>query len=102
MTTSFNPHFGTKSPMKIFIAGASGTIGQVLIPQLVKPSYTVTALSRTLAKAQRPGVFGGSASIRRRAGSLVMWQPDRRLMLHRTCPFISCTSMGSQIPRFLH
>ncbi|MBE9138479.1 NAD(P)-dependent oxidoreductase, partial [Nodosilinea sp. LEGE 07088] len=31
--------------MKIFIAGASGTIGQVLIPQLVKAGYAVTALS---------------------------------------------------------
>ena len=36
--------------MKIFIAGASGTIGQVLIPQLVKAGYAVTALSRTPQK----------------------------------------------------
>jgi nucleoside-diphosphate-sugar epimerase len=38
--------------MKIFIAGASGTIGHVLIPQLVKAGYGVTALSRTPQKLQ--------------------------------------------------
>jgi len=38
--------------MKIFIAGASGTIGHALIPQLVKAGYGVTALSRTPQKLQ--------------------------------------------------
>ncbi|MEM8613853.1 MAG: NAD(P)-dependent oxidoreductase [Cyanobacteria bacterium P01_H01_bin.105] len=36
--------------MKIFIAGASGTIGHALIPQLVKAGHKVTALSRTPKK----------------------------------------------------
>ena len=36
--------------MKIFIAGASGTIGRALIPQLVKAGHAVTALSRTPQK----------------------------------------------------
>ncbi|EDX82739.1 NAD dependent epimerase/dehydratase family [Synechococcus sp. PCC 7335] len=36
--------------MKIFIAGASGTMGHALIPQLVKAGYAVTALSRTPQK----------------------------------------------------
>ncbi len=36
--------------MKIFIAGASGTIGHALIPQLVKAGHGVTALTRTPQK----------------------------------------------------
>ena len=36
--------------MKIFIAGASGTIGHALIPQLVKAGYGTIALTRTPQK----------------------------------------------------
>src|SRR5262249_38149945 len=40
-------------PMKIFVAGASGAIGQPLIAALVRQGHTVTAMCRNEASAQK-------------------------------------------------
>ncbi|MEM9217269.1 MAG: NAD(P)-dependent oxidoreductase [Cyanobacteria bacterium P01_F01_bin.150] len=46
--------------MKIFIAGASGTIGRTLIPQLINAGHEVTALSRTQQKLNRLQKMGAT------------------------------------------
>ena len=39
--------------MRIFVAGASGAIGQPLIAELIRQGHTVTAMSRSAAGAQK-------------------------------------------------
>jgi len=39
--------------MKIFVAGASGAIGQPLIAELVRQGHTVTGMSRDKANTQQ-------------------------------------------------
>jgi len=45
------PEHSTDSPLRVFVAGASGAIGQALIPKLVARGYHVAAMTRTPGKA---------------------------------------------------
>jgi len=49
--------------MKVFVAGASGAMGQRLVPQLVAGGYEVAALARNEAKAVRLRELGAQAVI---------------------------------------
>src|SRR5215212_5662073 len=44
--------------MRVFVAGATGAIGQRLIPQLVAAGHEVTATTRTATKAERLRALG--------------------------------------------
>jgi 2-alkyl-3-oxoalkanoate reductase len=46
--------------MKIFVAGASGAIGQPLIAELIRRGHTVTAMSRSEAGAKRLNELGAT------------------------------------------
>jgi nucleoside-diphosphate-sugar epimerase len=49
--------------MNIFVAGASGAIGQPLIAALVRQGHTVTGMSRDKAKTQRLVDMGATVAI---------------------------------------
>ena len=46
--------------MKIFVAGASGAIGQPLIAELIRRGHTVTAMSRSEVGAKRLNELGAT------------------------------------------
>ena len=48
--------------MKIFVAGASGAIGQPLIAELVRQEHTVTGMSRDKANTQQLVDMGATQS----------------------------------------
>lgn len=49
--------------MKIFLAGASGVIGRVLLPRLVEQGHDVTGLTRTAAKTGSLRALGAAAVV---------------------------------------
>lgn len=49
--------------MKIFVAGASGAIGQPLIAELIRQGHQVTAMSRNKANMQKLADMGESAAL---------------------------------------
>jgi 2-alkyl-3-oxoalkanoate reductase len=49
--------------MKIFVAGASGAIGQPLIAELIRKGHTVTGMTQSEAGANRMRNFGADAAI---------------------------------------
>src|SRR5262249_59836517 len=50
-------------PMNIFVAGASGAIGQPLIAALVRQGHTVTAMCRDEARAQKLSAMGATVAM---------------------------------------
>jgi uncharacterized protein YbjT (DUF2867 family) len=46
--------------MRVFVAGATGAIGQRLIPQLVAAGHEVTATTRTPANVERLRALGAA------------------------------------------
>lgn len=48
--------------MKIFVAGASGAIGQPLIAELIRQGHTVTGMTRSEAGAQKLNALGASVA----------------------------------------
>jgi nucleoside-diphosphate-sugar epimerase len=51
------------TPMKIFIAGATGVIGRPLVAELIRQRHTVTALSRSEASSQRVVALGARTAV---------------------------------------
>jgi 2-alkyl-3-oxoalkanoate reductase len=49
--------------MRVFVAGASGAIGQHLLPALTAQGYQVTATTRTPSKAGRLRALGAEPVI---------------------------------------
>jgi len=49
--------------MKVFIAGATGVVGTRLVPTLVERGHTVTAMTRTPAKAERLRAQGATPAV---------------------------------------
>ncbi|HZB06467.1 MAG TPA: NAD(P)H-binding protein, partial [Thermoleophilaceae bacterium] len=45
--------------MKVFVAGATGAIGQQLVPQLVERGHEVTGMTRSESKQQLVRELGG-------------------------------------------
>jgi 2-alkyl-3-oxoalkanoate reductase len=56
--------------MKIFVAGASGAIGQPLIAALVRHGHTVTGMSRDEAGTQKLVGMGVTVAIKPRSSSI--------------------------------
>jgi len=42
-----------RPPLRVFVAGATGAVGSLLVPMLVAPGHEVTGTSRTLAGIER-------------------------------------------------
>ena len=49
--------------MRVFVAGATGAIGRLLVPQLVAAGHEVTGMTRTEDGAERIRSAGGAASV---------------------------------------
>jgi 2-alkyl-3-oxoalkanoate reductase len=49
--------------MKVFVAGATGAIGEQLIPQLVAAGHEVTGMTRSPAKADALRALGAKAAV---------------------------------------
>lgn len=49
--------------MKVFVAGASGAIGQPLIAELVRQGHRVTGMTRSEAGTQKLVAIGASVAI---------------------------------------
>src|SRR6266571_2896272 len=48
-----------RSPMKVFVAGATGAIGKRLVPQLVASGYEVVAMTRSPKNIEPLRAAGG-------------------------------------------
>jgi nucleoside-diphosphate-sugar epimerase len=64
--------------MRIFVAGASGAIGQPLIAELIRQGHTVTAMSRSAAGAQKLVDLRASVAVVNAFDQLVVEQALRR------------------------
>ena len=64
--------------MRIFVAGASGAIGQPLIAELIRQGHTVTAMSRSAAGAQKLVDLRASVAVVNAFDQLVLEQALRR------------------------
>jgi uncharacterized protein YbjT (DUF2867 family) len=42
--------------MKVFVAGATGVIGRLLVPLLVRHGHVVTAMTRSVARVEQLAV----------------------------------------------
>lgn len=49
--------------MKVFVAGASGAIGQPLIAELIRKGHTVTGMSRSEARSQNLAALGATIAV---------------------------------------
>jgi uncharacterized protein YbjT (DUF2867 family) len=49
--------------MRVFVAGASGALGQPLIAALVRQGHTVTGMSRSAAGSQNLADLGASVAV---------------------------------------
>jgi 2-alkyl-3-oxoalkanoate reductase len=64
--------------MRIFVAGASGAIGQPLIAELIRQGHTVTAMSRSAAGAQKLVDLRASVAVVNAFDQLAVEQALRR------------------------
>jgi nucleoside-diphosphate-sugar epimerase len=78
--------------MKVFVAGASGAIGQPLIAELIRKGHTVTGMTHSEAGAKRLRGYGVEVAI----ANALETVPCRRRCVPRTRRW---SSMNSQLYR---